>query len=51
MTNIVLLVGNLGADPELRTTTGGTGIATFNLGTSRPRRDSEGRRSEGSLAG
>lgn len=43
MTNIVLLVGNLGADPELRTTTGGTDIATFNLGTSRPRRDSEGK--------
>ena len=43
MTNIVLLVGNLGADPELRTTQGGTDIATFNLGTSRPRRDSEGK--------
>jgi single-strand DNA-binding protein len=43
MTNIVLLVGNLGADPELRTTTGGTDIATFNLGTSRPKRDSEGK--------
>ena len=43
MTNIVLLVGNLGADPEFRTTTGGTDIASFNLGTSRPRRDSEGK--------
>lgn len=43
MTNIVLLVGNLGADPELRSTTGGTDIATFNLGTSRPKRDSEGK--------
>jgi single-strand DNA-binding protein len=43
MTNIVLLVGNLGADPELRTTQGGTDIATFNLGTSRPKRDSEGK--------
>ena len=43
MTNIVLLVGNLGADPELRTTQGGTDIATFNLGTSRPRRDHEGK--------
>ena len=43
MTNIVLLVGNLGADPELRTTTGGTDIATFNLGTSRPKRDSDGK--------
>jgi len=43
MTNIVLLVGNLGADPELRATSGGTDIATFNLGTSRPKRDSEGK--------
>ena len=43
MTNIVLLVGNLGADPELRTTAGGTDIATFNLGTSRPKRDQEGK--------
>ena len=43
MTNIVLLVGNLGADPELRSTNNGTDIAIFNLGTSRPRRDSEGK--------
>ena len=43
MTNIVLLVGNLGADPELRSTNGGTDIAVFNLGTSRPKRDSDGK--------
>ena len=43
MTNIVLLVGNLGADPELRSTNSGVDIAIFNLGTSRPKRDSEGR--------
>jgi len=43
MTNIVLLVGNLGADPELRSTNSGTDIAVFNLGTSRPKRDSEGK--------
>ncbi len=43
MTNIVLLVGNLGANPERRTTSGGTDVATFNLGTSRPKRDSEGK--------
>lgn len=43
MTNIVLLVGNLGADPELRSTNGGTDVAMFNLGTSRPKRDSEGK--------
>jgi single-strand DNA-binding protein len=43
MTNITLLVGNLGGDPELRSTSGGTDVATFSLGTSRPRRDSEGK--------
>ena len=43
MTNTVLLVGNLGADPELRSTNGGTDVASFSLGTSRPKRDSEGR--------
>ncbi|HEY0114573.1 MAG TPA: single-stranded DNA-binding protein [Allosphingosinicella sp.] len=43
MTNIVILVGNLGADPELRSTNGGTDVASFSLGTSRPRRDSEGK--------
>ena len=43
MTNIVILVGNLGADPQSRTTNGGTDVTTFSLGTSRPRRDSEGK--------
>ena len=43
MTNIVILVGNLGADPQKRTTTGGTDVATFSLGTSRVKRDSEGK--------
>jgi single-strand DNA-binding protein len=43
MTNIVLLVGNLGADPQSRTTGGGTDITTFSIGTSRPKRDSEGK--------
>ena len=43
MTNIVVLVGNLGADPDLRSTSGGSDVASFSLGTSRPRRDSEGR--------
>ncbi|HTU10993.1 MAG TPA: single-stranded DNA-binding protein, partial [Allosphingosinicella sp.] len=37
------LVGNLGADPQSRTTTGGTEVATFSLGTSRVKRDSEGK--------
>jgi single-strand DNA-binding protein len=43
MTNIVILVGNLGADPELRSASSGTDVATFSLGTSRPKRDSEGK--------
>jgi single-strand DNA-binding protein len=43
MTNTVLLVGNLGNDPETRTANSGTDIATFSLGTSRPKRDSEGK--------
>ena len=43
MTNIVILVGNLGADPEIRSTNGGTDVASFSLGTSRPKRDSEGK--------
>jgi single-strand DNA-binding protein len=43
MTNIVLLVGNLGGDPELRSTSGGTDVASFSLGTSRPKRDGEGK--------
>ena len=43
MTNIVILVGNLGADPQSRTTNGGTDVTSFSLGTSRPKRDSEGK--------
>jgi single-strand DNA-binding protein len=43
MTNIVILVGNLGADAQARSTTGGTDVATFNLGTSRVKRDSDGK--------
>jgi len=43
MTNIVLLVGNLGSDPERRSTNGGMDVASFSLGTSRVKRDSEGK--------
>jgi single-strand DNA-binding protein len=43
MTNIVLLVGNLGGDPELRSASNSTDVASFTIGTSRPKRDSEGK--------
>ena len=43
MTNIVLLVGNLGADPQNRTTNSGVDVTSFSIGTSRPKRDSEGK--------
>ena len=33
--NKVTLIGNLGADPEVRSTTGGNRVATFSLATSR----------------
>lgn len=37
MQNIVILAGNIGQDPETRTTQGGTTITHFTLATSRPR--------------
>lgn len=43
MTNIALLVGNLGSDPELRGAGNDTDVASFSVGTSRPKRDAEGK--------
>lgn len=37
MQNIVILAGNIGQKPEIRTTAGGTKITNFTLATSRPR--------------
>jgi single-strand DNA-binding protein len=39
--NKVILVGNLGADPESRTTPGGLTVTNFNVATSDRRRDKQ----------
>jgi single-strand DNA-binding protein len=44
--NKVILVGNLGRAPELRSTSGGTHIATLNLATSSRYNDREGNAQE-----
>lgn len=42
MINKVILVGNLGKDPELRTVANGTVIANFNVATTDRRKDKDG---------
>lgn len=42
MINKVILIGNLGADPELRYTTSGVAVATLRLATSRRWKDKDG---------
>ena len=44
--NKVSLIGNLGNDPEVRSTTGGNRVATFSLATSRSWNDASGTRQE-----
>lgn len=44
--NKVILVGNLGRDPEVRTTQDGTKIVTLNLATSETWKDKSGERQE-----
>ncbi len=44
--NKVILVGRLGADPELRHTADGVPVATFNIATTEVRRDKNGNRIE-----
>lgn len=44
--NRVSLIGNLGADPEVRTTPTGTKVAQFSIATSRQWNDAEGKRQE-----
>ena len=44
--NKVVLIGNLGNDPEVRSTTGGNRVATFSLATSRSWNDAAGAKQE-----
>ena len=44
--NKVILVGNLGKDPELRYTPSGTAVATFSIATSERYKDREGQQQE-----
>ena len=44
--NKVTLIGNVGADPELRSTTGGHRVATFTLATSRSWKGANGEQQE-----
>jgi single-strand DNA-binding protein len=40
--NKVFLLGNVGKDPEIRSTAGGTTVASFSLATAERRKDSSG---------
>lgn len=44
--NKVTLIGNLGADPEVRSTAGGNRVATFSLATSRSWNSASGEKQE-----
>ncbi|MDE2998802.1 MAG: single-stranded DNA-binding protein [Gemmatimonadota bacterium] len=44
--NKVILIGNVGADPELRYTAGGTAVTNFNIATNESWTDSSGERQE-----
>jgi single-strand DNA-binding protein len=44
--NKASLIGNLGSDPEVRTTTGGSKVATFSLATSRSWTSASGEKQE-----
>lgn len=46
MLNKAMLIGNLGADPELRYTQSGVAVASFNVATTRRWKDQEGQQQE-----
>ena len=44
--NKVILIGNLGKDPEIRYTTGGQAVANFSIATTEGRKNKDGERQE-----
>jgi len=46
MLNKVMLIGNLGKDPEIRATQSGTSVVTFNLATTERWKDKDGQMQE-----
>jgi len=46
MLNKVMLIGNLGKDPEIRATQSGTSVVTFNLATTERWKDKSGQQQE-----
>lgn len=46
MLNKVMLIGNLGKDPEIRYTQNGTAVATFNVATTERWKDKDGQTQE-----
>ena len=46
MVNKVILIGNLGRDPEIRSTTTGTAVANISMATNRRWNDRDGNRQE-----
>ncbi len=46
MVNKAILIGNLGRDPEIRSTPSGQSVASFSLATNRRWRDRDGNRQE-----
>ncbi len=46
MLNKVMLIGNLGRDPEVRSTPSGQNVASFSLATNRKWKDRDGNRQE-----
>lgn len=46
MINKVLIIGNLGADPEIKYTQGGKAVATISVATTRRWKDREGNKQE-----